>query len=185
MTDIHVMNSELQPEDVNRFWFEELTPAQQFKKSNKLDADIKTRFLPTWRRILAGETEEWRASAHGRLAEIIVLDQFSRNMFRGLASAFLADSVALILAQEAVRTNADKELDERQRTFLYMPYMHSESVKIHKQAMILFGDLPNLDYEIKHKAIIDRFGRYPHRNEILGRESSAEEIEWMKSNPGF
>lgn len=179
------MKSETLPEDVNRFWFEELTPAQQFKKSNQLDADIKTRFLPTWHRILAGETENWRSSALGRLAEIIVLDQFSRNMFRGLATAFVADPVALVLAQEAVRSKTDRELDERQRTFLYMPYMHSESEKVHKQAMILYGDLPSLDYEIRHKAIIDRFGRYPHRNEILGRESTAEEIEWMKSNPGF
>lgn len=179
------MNSETLPQEVISFWFEELTPEEQFKKSNELDARITTHFLPVWHRVLAGETESWRASALGRLAEIIVLDQFARNMFRGSANAFLADPVALVLAQEAVRSKADKELDDRQRTFLYMPYMHSESQKVHEQAMVLFGDLPNLDYEIKHKAIIDRFGRYPHRNDVLGRESTAEEIEWMSSNPGF
>jgi len=179
------MGSEVLPEDVNRFWFEELTPQQQFKKSDELDADIKARFLPTWHRVLAGETESWRATALGRLAEIIVLDQFARNMFRGLPAAFIADPVALVLAQEAVRSKADRELNERQLTFLYIPYMHSESRKVHEQAMVLYSELPNLDYEIRHKAIIDRFGRYPHRNRVLGRKSTTEEIDWMKSNPGF
>lgn len=180
-----MVNTEISPDEVISFWFDELKPSQQFKKSDELDALIKTRFLSCWHSIMAGETENWRDTAHGRLAEIIVLDQFGRNMFRGLATAYLADPVALILAQEAVRSKADKDLDERQRTFLYMPYMHSESRKVHEQAMILFSDLPNLDYEIRHKTIIDRFGRYPHRNEVLRRESTAEEIEWMKSNPGF
>ena len=179
------MNTKTPLEEVISFWFEELTPAQQFKKSDELDALIRIRFLPIWKCILAGETEEWRASAFGRLAEIIVLDQFSRNMFRGLATAFSADPVALVLAQEAVRVKADQKLDERQQVFLYMPYMHSESRKVHEQAMMLFKDLPNLDHEIRHKAVIDRFGRYPHRNEALGRESTAEEIAWMKTNPGF
>ena len=179
------MKIETLPEEVIRFWFEELAPAQQFKKSDELDALIRSRFLPVWERILAGETEAWRESVLGRLAEIIVLDQFSRNMFRGVATAFVADPVALVLAQEAVRSKADQELDERQRVFLLMPYMHSESQKVHEQAMILFKNLPNLDHEIRHKAVIDRFGRYPHRNKALGRVSTAEEIEWMKSNPGF
>ena len=180
-----VINTETPFEEVIRFWFEELTPAQQFKKSDELDALIRTRFLRIWKCILAGETEGWRASALGRLAEIIVLDQFSRNMFRGSSTAFSADPVALVLAQEAVRIKADQELDERQRVFLYMPYMHSESPKVHEQAMMLFKDLPNFDHEIRHKVVIDRFGRYPHRNEVLGRESTVEEIEWMKTNPGF
>ena len=179
------MKIETLPEEVIRFWFEELAPAQQFKKSDELDALIRTRFLPVWERILAGETESWRESVLGRLAEIIVLDQFSRNMFRGVATAFVADPVALVLAQEAVRSKAHQELDGRQRMFLLMPYMHSESQKVHEQAMMLFKNLPNLDHEIRHKAVIDRFGRYPHRNEALGRVSMAEEIEWMKSNPGF
>jgi len=100
----------LSPDDVLTFWFEELEPQQQFKKSQSIDEQITTRFLPTWGLIMAGETEHWRDTAQGRLAEIIVLDQFSRNMFRGSAKAFSADTVALVLAQEAVRSGADTKL---------------------------------------------------------------------------
>jgi uncharacterized protein (DUF924 family) len=171
--------------DVLEFWFRTLGPADHYKKSDELDATIRERFESTYHRIVAGETSDWRDSAEGRLAEIIVLDQFSRNMFRGTPLAFAADPLALALAQEAVRSSADRELDDKERAFLYMPYMHSESRMVHEQALELFRNLPNLKFEKKHKAIVDRFGRYPHRNEILGRTSTAEEIEWMKSNTGF
>lgn len=171
--------------DVLEFWFRTLTPADHYKKSDVLDATIRSRFEATYHSVVAGETSEWRDSAKGRLAEIIVLDQFARNMFRDTPLAFAADPVALVLSQEAVRWGADMELDDNERAFLYMPFMHSESLKIHEQALELFKDLPNLTYEKKHKAIIDRFGRYPHRNSILGRASTAEEIEWMKTNRGF
>ena len=172
-------------QDVLDFWFRTLKPSDRFKKSDELDARIKTQFEPTYHQVVAGETSQWRDSTEGRLAEIIVLDQFARNMFRNTPLAFAADPLALALAQEAIRCKAHLKLDDTQRTFLYMPFMHSESSEIHEQAMILFKDLTNLDFEIKHKAIIDRFGRYPHRNKILGRASTAEEIEWMKNNRGF
>lgn len=171
--------------DVLDFWFTELTPREWFKKSAELDARIKQKFALTHRQVTAGETWEWRATATGRLAEILVLDQFSRNMFRGTAAAFASDSLALALAQEAVRCEADKALDDQQRVFLYMPYMHSESVTIHKEAVKLFGETANLDYELRHKAIVDRFGRYPHRNEALGRTSTPEELAWMSEHSGF
>ena len=171
--------------DVITFWFEELKPAQHFKKSDELDSRIAKQFLSTWHLVMAGETDHWRESAVGRLAEIIVLDQFSRNMFRSSAKAFSTDAMSLVLAQEAVRVKADQHLEDRQRAFLYMPYMHSESKRVHEQAMKLFNGLPNLESEIRHKAVIDQFGRYPHRNSALGRESTIEEIEWMRSHPGF
>ncbi len=171
--------------DELEFWFHTLKPADWYKKSDELDTDIRERFAALYHQIVAGEKAEWRDEPEGRLAEIIVLDQFSRNMFRGDAQSFSADPLALALAQEAVRAKADRQLDDKKRAFLYMPYMHSESRKVHEQAMALFADLPNLTFEIKHKAIIDRFGRYPHRNEMLGRKSTAEEIEWMKTNSGF
>lgn len=167
------------------FWFQTLSPKQWFKKSSDLDAMIKEKFLQTFERVIAGETSSWRETPEGRLAEIIVLDQFTRNMFRGTSKAFIYDPLALALAQEAVRLGHDKQLDDTKRGFLYMPYMHSESKKVHIDAMKLFQDLPNLDFEIKHKEIIDQFGRYPHRNEVLGRESTSEELEWLKSNSGF
>ena len=172
-------------QDVLDFWFHTLEASDRFKKSDELDARIKAQFESSYLKAVAGETSHWRDTAEGRLAEIIVLDQFARNMFRNTPKAFAADPLALALAQEAHRCDAHLELDDTQRTFLYMPFMHSESPKIHEQAMTLFKDLPNLDFEIKHKAIIDRFGRYPHRNKILGRESTAEEIEWMKNSTGF
>lgn len=172
-------------QEVLDFWFRELQPSDWYAKSDALDAQIRTRFGSTYRRVVAGETSEWRNTPEGRLAEIIVLDQFSRNMFRDQPQAFAADPMALALSQEAIRASADQHLDDSRRAFLYMPFMHSESRLVHEQAMVLFQDLPNLDYEIRHKSIIDRFGRYPHRNAALGRASTAEEIEWMASNPGF
>ena len=173
-------------ETVLRFWFETLEPKDWYTKSDDLDARIAERFEPLYRRVVAGETAHWRESAGGRLAEIIVLDQLARNMFRDSAEAFAADPLALALAQEAIRAGADAELPDERRAFLYMPFMHSESRRVHERAMTLFADLPgNLEFEIKHKEIIDRFGRYPHRNAVLGRESTPEEREWLAHNEGF
>jgi uncharacterized protein (DUF924 family) len=172
-------------QDVLDFWFDTLQPADWYAGSPALDARITALFAPTYRQVVAGETAHWRDSPEGRLAEVLVLDQFSRNMFRGTAQAFAADPLALALSQEAIRGGADRALDDTQRAFLYLPFMHSESRRIHEQALLLFRDLPNLDYEMQHKAIIDRFGRYPHRNAALGRASTAEELEWMTTHPGF
>ncbi|MEM7798987.1 MAG: DUF924 family protein [Chloroflexota bacterium] len=170
-------------EEILNFWFEEIEPAQHWKKDLEFDQLIRDRFGVVHAAAVSGELWEWRDEPLGRLAEIIVIDQFSRNMFRGRPESFAYDRLALTLAQEAVRSGADQALEKTQLPFLYMPYMHSESKKIHEVAMILFKDLPNLDYEIKHKEIVDRFGRYPHRNEILGRGSTPEEIEFLKQ-PG-
>ena len=118
------------------------------------------------------------------MAEIIILDQFSRNIYRNHPNAFAYDSLALALAQTAVAVNADHELDINQRAFLYMPYMHSESLIIHEVAITLFSQPSmeaNLQFELRHKEIIDRFGRYPHRNKILGRISTPEEIGFLKT----
>ena len=136
----------------------------------------------------AGRSElfEWRREPRGRLAEIIVLDQFSRNIYRGDARAYANDTVALALAQEAVAAEADRTLGPEERVFLYMPFMHSESRLIHEIAERLFkecGPKSNYDFELRHKAIIDRFGRYPHRNATLGRQSTAEELAFL-AEPG-
>lgn len=174
------------PQEVLHFWFEELGPADRFRKSETLDKTIRERFLATHAAVIAGETADWRDTAPGRLAEVIVLDQFSRNMYRDTAAAFAADPQALTLSQEAIRQGDDQQLEGLQRVFLYMPFMHSESVRIHEQALTLFADFPdNLEFEIRHKAIIDRFGRYPYRNAILGRESTPEELSWLETNSSF
>ena len=133
-----------------------------------------------------GELWAWRETASGRLAEIIVLDQFSRNIYRDTPLSFAQDAQALTLAQKLVATALDKKLPIDQRAFAYMPYMHSESPKVHEQAVALFsqpGLEDNLSYELRHKAVIERFGRFPHRNAILGRASTAQELEFLKQ-PG-
>ncbi len=167
------------------FWFDEIEPSARFKRSDERDNTIKERFEGTFHAVLRGETDDWRDTAEGRLAEIIVLDQFSRNMFRGSAQAFSGDALALALSQELIRRGWDTSFDDERRSFAYMPFMHSESAVVHVRALQLFADLPNLNYEIAHKEIIDRFGRYPHRNAALGRTSTPEEIEWMKNHKGF
>lgn len=173
-------------EAILSFWFEETKPEFWFKKDAGFDALINDRFQVVHRAAGAGELAAWRVTAGGRLAEIIVLDQFSRNLYRDDARAFAWDSMALVLSQEAVRAGALDALDPKRQAFLIMPYMHSESAVVHGEAMQLFsrpGLEYNLDFERQHKAIIDRFGRYPHRNAVLGRKSTAEEAEFLKE-PG-
>lgn len=172
--------------DILHFWFVESGPEQHFKKDAAFDALIRARFSQVHRAAARAELYGWRATPGGRLAEIIVLDQFSRNLFRDSAQAFACDGMALVLAQEAVRAGADAALEQKQRLFLYMPYMHSESRVIHIEAERLFralGLAENLKYELAHKAIIDRFGRYPHRNAVLGRDSTPEERAFL-AEPG-
>jgi uncharacterized protein (DUF924 family) len=176
----------MQPKEIIHFWFEELTPKQHFMKDAALDATIGARFGLTLETAARCELFAWRMTAEGRLAEIIVLDQFSRNVYRDTPRAFAQDTLALVLAQELVACRRDRNLPPAQRAFAYMPYMHSESALVHKQAVALFsqpGMEDTLSFELRHKAIIDRFGRYPHRNAILGRTSSAEELAFL-SEPG-
>ena len=171
---------------VLHFWFVELEPRDWWKKDQNLDRRIATRFGLTLEAAARGELAAWRGTAGGRLAEVIVLDQFSRNIHRDSAAAFANDALALSLAQDAVAAGADLALPVEQRRFLYMPYMHSESPAVHEAAMTLFatpGLEKNLEFERRHKAVIDRFGRFPHRNALLGRESTADEIEFLKQ-PG-
>lgn len=168
------------------FWFKEIEPALRWKKDDDFDALLVERFAGLHASAARCELYEWRREPEGRLAEIIILDQFSRNMFRDTALAFANDSMALTLSQEAVACAADLVLAPAQRSFLYMPYMHSESLQIHEVAVGLFrksGNQNTLDFELKHKRIIEKFGRYPHRNKVLGRQSSAEELEFL-SQPG-
>jgi uncharacterized protein (DUF924 family) len=171
---------------VLQFWFKELTPAQWWKADPVLDQLIADRFSEIHAQANRCELFECRKEPAGRLAEIIVLDQFSRNIYRGTPRAFASDPLALALAQEAAAGGADMALTPEKRNFLYMPYMHSESKAVHKVAEQLFkasGLQSNYDFEIRHKAVIDRFGRYPHRNAILGRQSTDEEIAFLKQ-PG-
>ena len=169
--------------EVLQFWFNELTPKDWWVKNEELDKAIAKRFLETHKKAISGELFSWRKSAQGRLAEIIVLDQFSRNIFRNDPRSFLFDPMALVLAQEAVALGCDRELSVEKRNFIYMPYMHSESAFIHEEALKLFdqqGLEENLKFEHAHYDIIKKFGRYPHRNIILNRKSTPDEIDFLK-----
>ncbi|SON48116.1 DUF924 family protein [Vibrio tapetis] len=169
-------------QEVIDFWFEELSPKQWFMGGDELDRLIAQRFSDLHKQASQCELVDWRQSPQGRLAEIIVLDQFSRNLYRDSPHAFSSDPLALALAQEAISLGLDKQLNPQQRTFLYMPFMHSESLVIHQRAVELFkenGIEGNLEFEYKHKVIIEKFGRYPHRNDVLGRESTPEEQAFL------
>ena len=175
-------------QDILDFWFEECGPEKWFKKDTELDEHIQIRFAQVHKAASRGELFKWRDSAFGRLAEIIVLDQFSRNIYRGQPESFANDQLALILAQEMVQFGLDKEVPVHMRAFVYMPYMHSESRIIHEEAIRLFsteGLEENLIFERDHKKIIDQFGRYPHRNGVLHRLSTIKELEFMQNHRGF
>ena len=177
--------------EILTFWFKELEGKQRFVATDELDALIGTRFGALHAVASRGELFAWRTTAAGRLAEIILLDQFSRNIHRGDAAAFAQDGMALCLAQEAVAAAADKALEPSHRMFVYMPYMHSESLAIHAAALPLFEALATegkefamtLDFEHRHRVIVERFGRYPHRNALLGRASTPQEEDFLKE-PG-
>ncbi len=173
-------------QDIIRFWFSEIDKKAHFTKDAEFDQLLAQRFGTTHTRAARCELHEWRDSAEGRLAEVIVLDQFSRNLFRDSPLAFACDAQALTLAQEAVAAGHDQALPVEQRIFLYMPYMHSESLAIHDAGLLLFentGQENTIKYEVMHRDIIARFGRYPHRNECLGRESTPAELDFLRQ-PG-
>lgn len=170
-------------QEILAFWFEETEPKQWWRTDPGFDRLIRDRFHVVLESAARCELYDWRQLPQGRLAEIMVLDQFSRNIYRDTPRAFAQDAMALVLAQEAITAGAHDELSPIQRSFLYLPFMHSESENIHEWAVRLYrenGLKDNYEFELKHKAIIDRFGRYPHRNDILGRASTDEEIEFLK-----
>ncbi len=170
-----------------QFWFEELEPENWFVQSDETDMRIKE-FLPLHQQASKGELWQWRESAKGRLAEIIILDQFSRNLFRNTPQAFACDGQALILAQTAIDNSADKELSSQEKLFCYIPFMHSESKVIQQKSIELFKSLDmemSLKSATEHYDIVMQFGRYPHRNKVLGRDSTAEELEFLKEHKGF
>jgi uncharacterized protein (DUF924 family) len=168
------------------FWFSEQVRKNWWIKDTGFDEEIRQRFGECHHLACTDAYLEWRSEPEGRLAEIIVLDQFSRNLFRNNTKAYAQDSLARGLCREAIDCGADRNLSPVQRSFLYMPLMHSESPQDHADAMKLYASHPelasNLGFEKRHKTIIDRFGRYPHRNRELGRESTEEERLFLQQD---
>ena len=168
--------------EVIRFWFKEHGEKDWWSADPAFDREIAERFATTHARLSLGEGFAWRHTAEGRLAEIIVLDQFSRQLYRNDPRAFAQDGMALVLAQEAVAGGVDQRLPADQRTFLYMPYMHSESVLVHEAAAPLFAALGGDETETPaddHLAVLRRFGRFPKRNAALGRISTPDELAYI------
>ncbi|MGE0493056.1 MAG: DUF924 family protein [Vulcanimicrobiota bacterium] len=183
----------MQPQDVIKFWFEELEPSQWFRGGDEVDELIRSRFAALLEQVHEGAHDGWAVTPQGRLALVLTLDQFPRNLYRGQARAFAYDEKALALVLGGLQQKADHELGPHQRAFFYLPLEHSESLEMqdlslsHYAGLVLTappdqrGPLRNyLEFAWKHYAIIKRFGRYPHRNDILGRTSSDEEQEFLK-----
>ena len=169
-------------DEVLRFWFEELTTDDWFGGGDEVDDRIRERFLGLHEALRDEVPESWRTTARGMLAAVIALDQFPRNMYRGDSRAFAADPAALALAMEALERGLDQEMSTDERKFLYLPFEHSEDPAVQARSVEIFASLDDADtlgYALRHKEIIDRFGRFPHRNEVLGRESSPEELEFL------
>lgn len=171
------------PKKVLDFWFNPQHEELLFIQNDAFDEQIRTQFYDTWLAACQGLLYGWRTTLYGRLAEIIVLDQFSRNLMRGNPQAFAQDSMAMVLAQEIVNHPEFNDLSPLHKQFALLPFEHSESVAIHAIALPLFErhtTAETLHYEVLHKQIIDRFGRYPHRNDVLGRVSTPEELAFLK-----
>ena len=171
-----------------KFWFNETKPDQWFRRDLALDAACRARFMALHQAARQGRLDVWRASPRPALARIIILDQFSRNIYRDDPRAFAQDDIALAAARDAIRRRFDKRFAASERAFVYMPFMHAEDLCAQNECVALFkAQLPgtmNVPFAIQHRNIIERFGRFPHRNKVLGRQSTPEEITFLKAG-GF
>jgi uncharacterized protein (DUF924 family) len=173
---------------VLHFWFEETKPYQWFRRDDAFDKAIKTRFGAMHEAARRGRLDVWRAHPVYSLSLILILDQFSRNLYRDTPQAFAHDAQALDIAREAIARRFDHLVSDQRRAFFYMPFMHAEDLSVQTESVALFkAQLPttkNLPYAIQHRDIMKRFGRFPHRNDIFGRQSTPEEIAFLKAG-GF
>ena len=174
------------PDAVISFWFEELKPEDWYTKNDALDRDIAERFGAMHLALAGSIPQQWWSSAEAVLALIIVFDQFPRNIYRGTPLAFATDCLALKEARSAIDAGLDQLVDAKRRIFFYMPFEHSEVLADQDQAVELISRLDDEEYTRyahAHRDVIVRFGRFPHRNAILGRENTAEETAYL-AQPG-
>ena len=186
MSQKNLQSSQSWADDVLRFWFEELSEADWFRSDPQLDDKIRARFGELYAALKAQPPVPGELDASTLLAAVIVFDQFPRNIFRRSPEAYATDALALELARYAVATGMDRALATKQRHFLYLPFMHSEHREMQAESVRLVSALgipDGLKYADHHRGVVERFGRFPHRNAILGRQSTPEEIEFLKSEP--
>ncbi|WP_173934412.1 DUF924 family protein [Chelativorans sp. Marseille-P2723] len=175
-------------DDVLSFWFEEVGKEGWFSGGPDLDEAIRRRFGALHEEMSSNLASEAIDDPRGTLAAVILFDQFPRNMYRGTAKAFSTDDLAIRIAREAIERKFDEGMTPEQKQFLYMPFQHSEISADQENAVMLFKSLGNeegLRYAIEHRDIIERFGRFPHRNKALGRESTQEELAFLEEHEGF
>lgn len=173
-------------DQIHSFWFEESSEKQWFEKDPEFDRQIQERFGALVEAASKGKLEEWLETPRGALAYILLLDQFTRNIHRGSSQAFAADAKARAAAIKVLVEGYDRDVSDREKTFLYLPFEHSENLEDQERSVALFeaiGDDRLTDYAVRHRDIIARFGRFPHRNDVLGRESTDAEQEFLKQ-PG-
>ena len=175
-------------QEVLHFWFKETQPQQWFQKNEQFDEQIRERFKSVYDLARDGLCDDWKRSAEGCLALCIVLDQFPRNMFRDTPDMFATDIKALLVAKHAISQGFDQVLKVQERRFIYLPFEHSENIADQKKAVALFEKIRNddpvgYDYAVRHLEVIEKHGRFPHRNIILGRENTPEENEYL-AQPG-
>ncbi|AWL92056.1 MULTISPECIES: DUF924 family protein [Bradyrhizobium] len=172
---------DITPSGILAFW-REAGRERWYERSDAFDAEVRRRFLALWQKAVAGEIASWEASDDGALALVIVLDQFPRNMFRGTPQAFASDALARDVARRAIDRGVDARVDPVLLEFLYLPFMHSEHLPDQLHCVALFQNTENaenLKYAREHADIIQRFGRFPHRNHLLGRDSTEEEQAFL------
>jgi uncharacterized protein (DUF924 family) len=176
------------PQDLLDFWFAPDHEKLWFRATPDFDRQIRQRFESAWLAAQAGQLNDWEGTPQGALALVILLDQLPLNMFRGQPQGFATESMARIVARHAIERQFDERLPDKGKAFLYMPFMHSEDLVDQERSVALFrtaGLSENLKFAFHHRDIIRRFGRFPHRNAILGRSSSAEEKAWLESKEAF
>ncbi|OLP61389.1 hypothetical protein BJF93_00100 [Xaviernesmea oryzae] len=183
------MTSAIDPGAILDFWFSDHARAHWFQSTPAFDQEVEERFLGDYQRVRAGEADALAETADGCLVLILFCDQFPRNMFRGTARAFESDAKALELAEGALERGYPEGADADRQMFFYLPFMHSEDAAHQSRCVALFSNRPehenSLDFARQHAAIINRFGRFPHRNAALGRDTSQEEAAFLQDHAGF
>ena len=176
------------PQEIIDFWFSDEVRKLWFNSTSEFDAQLRERYQLLWQQASHGELDHWQKTALGCLALVIILDQFPLNMFRNQAQSFATEEQSRVVARHAIEQGFDQAMEVSSRAFLYMPFMHSETLAEQQRALELF-DQPGLEdnrrFARHHFDIIETYGRFPHRNQVLGRESSPDEVEYLNSKQAF